>query len=173
MISAVPETDTYLNTLCKRPIISRLKKTEWLSCHVEMNLKRSYRNCHLLTQLLVFLNPYNFLWIWEAAMTSVMNSGPLQTVLRSSAMTSWSRFLSCAHKAAESENTGYLNIQYTDTHTHTAPLKSFISASHCHLHCWPTACLFNQWFIAWPDYDEIMWGLKRNGLDIFLVWSFL
>lgn len=50
---------------------------------------------------------------------------PLQTVLRSSAMTSWSRFLSCAHKAAESENTGYLNIQYTDTHTHTEPLKTF------------------------------------------------
>lgn len=71
---------------------------------------------------------------------------PLQTVLRSSAMTSWSRFLSCAHKAAESENTGYLNIQYTDTHTytHTQPIKIFISASHCHLHCWPTACLIND-----------------------------
>lgn len=76
VICAVPETDTHLNTLCKRPIISRLKNMEWLSCHVEVTLKRSYRNCHLLAQPHVFLNPYYFLWIWEAAMTSVMKSGP-------------------------------------------------------------------------------------------------
>ncbi len=39
-------------------------------------------------------------------------SRPLQTDFNSLAMTSWSRFLSCALKAAESENTEYLNIYW-------------------------------------------------------------
>jgi len=73
----------------------------------------------------------------------------LQTVLRSSAMTSWSRFLSCAHKAAESENPGYLNIYgHTQRHcpyrslcppltaTSTADLLPVLSMIYCLIWLW-------------------------------------